>query len=80
MSRVHSLPRGAHIAPMPAKVFGSEGARLPGGLPPEPNRTPWRRAGDTGTFARVMSDCREIKREVFGDKKEWHLATFAVDA
>jgi hypothetical protein len=37
--RVHLLPRGEHIAPMPPLVQGSLNRKTQGGLPPEPYRT-----------------------------------------
>lgn len=37
--RVHQLPRGEHIAPMPALRRGSLDRKTQGGLPPEPYRT-----------------------------------------
>lgn len=45
MPKVHTLPRGEHIAPMPALRDGEINRRLQGGLPPEPNRTPYKRWG-----------------------------------
>lgn len=45
MPKVHTLPRGESIAPMPALRDGENNRRLQGGLPPEPNRTPYKRWG-----------------------------------
>jgi hypothetical protein len=42
---------------------------LPGGLPPEPNRTPWRRAGLTGKGAREPFNSREAKGEFYSTRK-----------
>lgn len=39
MPKVHTLPRGESIAPMPALRNGDINRRLQGGLPPEPNRS-----------------------------------------
>ena len=51
--RVHLLPKGEHIAPMPALRDGEINRRLQGGLPPEPNRSASKRlAGFTGRWAR----------------------------
>ena len=51
--RVHTLPKGQHIAPMPPLRKGTIGARLQGGLPPEPNRSASKRlAGFMGLTAR----------------------------
>lgn len=34
MTRVHLLPRGEHIAPMPEPIKGTVGRRVPGGYCP----------------------------------------------
>jgi hypothetical protein len=53
MSRVHKLPEGQHIAPMPPRAYGTEDARLPGGLPPIEHRTAWARTGTPWSSCRV---------------------------
>ena len=60
MSRVFLVP-GLHPHPEFAKV--QHDARLPGGLPPQPNRSPWKRAGLTGRGAREPFASASIKRE-----------------
>lgn len=53
MPKVHTLPRGEHIAPMPALRVGDVNRRLQGGLPPEPNRSASKRlANFNGRWAR----------------------------
>ena len=53
MPKVHTLPRGEHIAPMPALRDGDVNRRLQGGLPPEPNRSASKRlANFSGRWAR----------------------------
>ena len=37
--KVHRLPKGEHIAPMPPLVQGTLNRKTQGGLPPEPYRT-----------------------------------------
>ena len=65
--RVHLLPRGVHIAPMPALRDGDVNRRLQGGLPPEPNRSASTRLVNfTGRFARdpmkhVMTEYRGFR-------------------
>lgn len=50
--RVHTLPRGEHIAPMPKLRDGSNNRMVQGGLPPEPNRSASKRlANFTGRSA-----------------------------
>lgn len=47
MGRTFQLPKGVHIAPLPAPIYGTEGRRLPGGLCPRGMRNQWtNRAGD----------------------------------
>lgn len=42
---------------------------LPGGLPPEPNRTPWKRVGLTGKVAREPFNSRQVRAEHFATRK-----------
>lgn len=66
--RVH---RGAGIHAAPERVEEPKLDRtdfLPGGLPPEPNRTPWRRAGLTGRGAREPFNSREVKGEFYATR------------
>jgi hypothetical protein len=52
MPKVHTLPRGVSIAPMPALRVGDVNRRLQGGLPPEPNRSASKRLSNfTGRWA-----------------------------
>lgn len=44
--RVHTLPRGESIAPMPKMRDGEIGRRVQGGMPPVPYRTATKRWGD----------------------------------
>jgi hypothetical protein len=39
MPKVHLLPRGESIAPMPPRAYGDLNRKTQGGLPPEPYRT-----------------------------------------
>ena len=39
------------------------GRKLPGGLPPQPNRTPWPRVGLTGKVARDPFNSRAVRGE-----------------
>ena len=70
MPRVHLLPRGEHIAPMPPLVKGSIDRITQGGLPPEPNRSASKRlANFSGRSAwdpmkRIFSEYKG-KREYF---------------
>ena len=41
---------------------------LPGGLPPEPYRTPWRRVGLTGRRAREPFNSRAVRGEFWATK------------
>ena len=41
MPRVHVLPKGEHIAPMPEPIKGEIGRKLPGGYCPRGMRTQW---------------------------------------
>ena len=50
------------------RVFEGEGRKLQGGMPPEPNRTPWSRAGLTGKIAREPFASRAVKGEYFATK------------
>ena len=57
--RVFTLPVGEHIVP---PVYGAgeratrtQGPKLQGGLPPEPNRTPWGRVANANKSAKVAS-------------------------
>jgi|TARA_R110000868_G_scaffold374256_1_gene638645 hypothetical protein len=71
MSKVHSLPKGIHIAPMPKRVEGDVGRKLQGGLPPEPYRnacSKWQRATK---FAHDPFNSRSLKFEVFHTTSEW---------
>lgn len=43
--------------------------RLPGGLPPVPYRTPWRRASDTGKGAREPFNSMQVKGEFWATKR-----------
>ena len=66
--RVH---RGAGVRPAPElrelpKLDRFD--RLPGGLPPEPYRTPWRRVGLTGRGAREPFNSRAVKGEFWATK------------
>lgn len=59
---VHRLPRGEHIAPMPEprRARGRDRV-LPGGLPPQPNRTSyarWQGATRTACEPYVSRACR----------------------
>ena len=61
---------GVHPAPELREVPKRDRSDfLPGGLPPEPNRTPWRRAGLTGRSAREPFTSREIKGEFWATKR-----------
>lgn len=42
---------------------------LPGGLPPEPNRTPWKRVGLTGKVAREPFNSTQVRAEYFATRK-----------
>lgn len=42
---------------------------LPGGLPPEPNRTPWKRVGLTGKIAREPFNSRQVRAEHYAIRK-----------
>ena len=42
---------------------------LPGGLPPEPYRTPWRRVGLTGRGAREPFNSRAVRVEFWATKR-----------
>ena len=67
--RVHRVA-GVHPAPELREVPKRDRSDfLPGGLPPEPNRTPWRRAGLTGRSAREPFASREIKGEFWATKR-----------
>lgn len=67
--RVHTLPKGQHIAPMPALRQGELGARRQGGLPPEPYRT----ATTRWATCPAMSARDPMKRIVqeYKGKREW---------
>lgn len=64
---VHRIP-GIHAAPA-LREFPTIGRKLQGGLPPEPYRTPWARAGLTGRSAREPFNCKEIKGEFYATRK-----------
>ena len=66
---VHRVP-GVHPAPA-LRVMPTIDRfdRLPGGLPPEPNRTPWKRMADTGKVAREPFASKSVKGEFWATKK-----------
>ena len=59
---IHAAPERAEEPKLDRTDF------LPGGLPPEPNRTPWRRAGLTGRGAREPFNSRAVKGEFWATK------------
>lgn len=67
--RVHLLPKGKHIAPMPAMATGDVGRKLQGGMPPVPyrSRNVWCGAN---RHASEPFASRQIKGEVLGSRKE----------
>lgn len=64
--RVHRVA-GIHAAPALREVPKIDRV-LPGGLPPQPNRTPWKRMSDTGRVAREPFNSREVKGEFFATR------------
>ena len=62
--RVHLLPRGEHIAPMPDRVQGDLNRKTQGGLPPEPYRT----ATTRWTTCPAMS-ARDPMKKIFSEHK-----------
>jgi hypothetical protein len=67
ITRTHRLPG---VTPFEARELPTIDRfdRLPGGLPPEPNRTPWRRAGETGKGAREPFNSRAVKGEHYATR------------
>lgn len=64
MPRVHLLPKGEHIAPMPALKFGELNRKTQGGLPPEPYRTATTRWG-----ACPAMSARDPMKRIFSEYK-----------
>lgn len=69
-TRVHLLPPGEHIAPLPARRYGTVGRLQPGGLPPTPNRTTthkwtgsWRRAAEPFNSRAIRIECAVGRRD-----------------
>jgi hypothetical protein len=61
--------RAPGIAPFEARQFDTIDRVLPGGLPPVPNRTPWRRMSDTGKVAREPFASKQVKGEYWATKR-----------
>ena len=67
--KVHTIS-GPKMPHPPIKVHDPVVDRmLPGGLPPEPYRTPWRRVGLTGRGAREPFNSRAVRAEFWATKR-----------
>ncbi len=77
MSRVHLLPKGDHIAPMPEPIKGEIGRKLPGGFCPRGMRTQWSNLAGAHARGRSKPDAhatpkwREIDRELRAGKRTY---------
>ena len=63
---------GPKLPHPPIRVHDPVGDRadyLPGGLPPEPNRTPWKRVGLTGKVAREPFNSPAVRGEFWATKR-----------
>lgn len=73
MPKVHTVPKGT-MYPMPPRRQGEVGRKVQGGLPPVPYRnacSKW--AGCPTKFAREPFASKEIKWEIFADRKHTHV-------
>jgi hypothetical protein len=50
----YRVPKGSLGIPLPAFVTGDIDRKLPGGLPPMPNRSPWRRMPQAAKHSRLI--------------------------
>lgn len=75
--RVHRIvpaapvQRGTFPVPVTPEPEDVRNRVTPGGLPPVPNRTPWKRVGATGRYAREPFNCRAVKHEHYETAKHW---------
>lgn len=69
--RTHILPKGAHIAPMPKRAFGTEGAKLQGGLPPVAYRNANAKWCSALPYARDPFNAPSVRSECFHATSEW---------
>jgi hypothetical protein len=74
MSKVHSLPKGIHIAPMPKRVEGDVGRKLQGGLPPEPYRSCNAKWSNSAKFAREPMPYAQ--RQLCAENADWQHTLF----
>jgi hypothetical protein len=74
MSKVHQLPKGASIAPMPKLVVGDVGRVLQGGLPPVPFRSCNAKWSNAAKFAREPMPYTQ--RKLCAENADWQHTHF----
>jgi hypothetical protein len=74
MSKVHQLPRGTSIAPMPKLVTGDVGRVLQGGLPPVPFRSCNAKWSNAAKFAREPMPYTQ--RKLCKENSDWQHTLF----
>lgn len=76
MARVHQLPKGAMGVPMPPPLQGTQGPKLPGGLPPVAYRSANARFGNASRSARSDGTSKAARMECLFSTALWeHDAT-----